>query len=98
MHSVDKVIDANEYSPDFMAVGYCDVCVNGLTSGVVKLQFKFPVSTELPVPTWMDFPNKTYASDTFESIRISEHGVLVRLLGVDNNNGVYVRIGRYLNK
>ena len=98
MHSVDKVIGVGEASPEFLVVGYCDILASGITTGAIKLQYKLPPSTELPAPAWTDFPDGSYTADFYKTVFLSEHGVIMRLLGVANNAGVYVRIARYLNK
>ena len=98
MHNVEAILAANAASPEFLIVGQCDVLVEGLTAGEVQLQYKLPVTTLKPVPTWTDFPDGAFAADTYKTVFISEHGVLMRLQGVANNAGVYVRLSRYLNK
>jgi len=98
MHSVDKILGVNESSPSFLIVGNCDIVVSGLSAGAVKLQYKLPPTAVLTEPAWTDFPNKSFTADTYSSIFVSEHGVQMRLTGVSNNAGVYVRLARYLNK
>ena len=98
MHSVEAVLTVGGASPSFLMVGSCDILVEGLTAGAVKLQYKLPPSTLKAVPAWTDFPDESYSADVYKTVFISEHGVLLRLLGVANNDTVYVRLARYLNK
>lgn len=96
--NVDAVLGVGEESPDFLVVGNCDICIQGLTSGAIQLQYKLTPTTALPAPTWKNFPDGTFTSDDYKTIFISEHGVQCKLSGVANNAGVYVRLSRYLNK
>lgn len=98
MHFSDSILGTNGASSPFLAVGYCDICIQGLTSGAVKLQYLLPPTMLLPTPTWADFPDGSYTEDTFETIFISQHGVHVRFLGVSNNGSVYVKIARHNNR
>lgn len=98
MHMVEASLGVGESSPGFLIVSNCDILVEGLTAGAVKLQYKLPPSTLKAAPAWTDFPDESYAVDVYKSVFISEHGVELRLTGVANNDGVYVRLGRYLNK
>lgn len=88
----EATLGADETSGTFLIIGNCDIWVSGLTSGTVKLQLLFPRKT-----TWLDVPDGTYTDDTMKTIFISEDGVRCRLVGVSNNAGVYVRMGRFLN-
>jgi len=93
----DKVLGVDEYTDSIVVTGQCDILIYGLTSGTIKLQFKLQPSTELPSPDWWDFPNGTFSADAFQTVFVSGDGVKCRLLGVDNNAGVYVRIAKFLN-
>jgi hypothetical protein len=97
-HNVDAVLGVDESSPAFLVVGNCDVVVQGLTSGAVKLQYKLTKTAALPSPAWTDMPDSTFTVDTYKTIFISEHGVTCRLTGASNNAGVYVRLAKFLNK
>jgi len=94
---VDAEIDANESTGAFLAVGYCDVSISGLTSGSVKIQYLLTPTTALPSPAWTDLPDGSYSADTYTTVFFSEHGVKIRLTGVSNNDGVYCRMARMLN-
>lgn len=98
MHCVDAVIDENESSPSMLLVGNCDIVISGLTSGSVKLQYLLPPTVALPSPAWTDYPADAFTEDAYKTLFISEHGVQFRLTGVSNNDSVYVRMARYLNK
>lgn len=98
MHMVEASLGVGESSAGFLIVGQCDVLVEGLTAGAVKLQYKLPPSTLKAAPAWTDFPDESYTTDVYKTVFISEHGVQLRLTGVANNAATYVRLGRYLNK
>ena len=93
----DKVIGVGESSDPFLLEGYCDIVVQGLTAGAVKLEYLLPPTANLPAPVWTNFPNALWSEDTYETLFISEHGVMFRLTGVGNNEDIYVRMSRYLN-
>lgn len=97
MKTVDKVLGANGESPPFFVIGNCDIIINGLTSGSVKLQYLLTETDELPVPAWTDYPEGTFSADIFKTIFISSTGVQCKFVGVSNNAGVYVRLSRFLN-
>jgi len=69
-----------------------DIIIQGITSGTVKLQYKLPVSAIKDTPVWTDFPNGTYSADTYTSIEVVSKNVQFRLLGVDNNAGIYIKM------
>jgi len=98
MHMVETLLGVGEASSEFLIVGNCDVLVENLTAGSVKLQYKLPPSTLKAVPAWTDFPDGLFTTATYKTVFISEHGVTMRVLGVANNADVYVRLSRYLNK
>jgi hypothetical protein len=95
---VDAVLDVDESSPSFLAVGYCDIVVQGLSAGSVKLQYKLKPTTALPAPAWVDFPDGSFSADTYTTVFFSEHGVNLRLTGVGNNDTVYVRLASFVNR
>jgi len=95
--NVDAVLGIGGTSPAFLLVGNCDVVVQGLTTGAVKLQYRLSPTVALPVPEWKDFPDGSFIVDTYQTIFISDHGVIFRLLGVGNNAGVYVRMAKFMN-
>ena len=95
---VDAVLGVNASSPSFLAVGYCDVVVQGLSAGAVKLQYMLKPTTALPAPAWVDFPDGSFAADTYTTLFFSEHGVNLRMTGVSNNDTVYVRMASFVNK
>jgi hypothetical protein len=95
---VDAVLDVDESSPSFLAVGYCDVVVQGLSAGTVKLQYKLKPTTALLSPAWVDFPDGSFTSDTYTTLFFSEHGVNLRLTGDGNNDTVYVRMSSFINR
>lgn len=97
MHSIEATLGTGDASPGFLVVGNCDILVEGLSSGSVKLQYKLPPSVIKESPAWTDFPGGEFTADIYKSVFISEHGVELRLLGVGNDE-CYVRIARYLNK
>lgn len=90
---VDATLGLNEETAAFMLVGHCDIWISGLTSGDVKLQVLFPNEV-----AYRDVPSGSFSADTFKNFFISEHGVKAKLVGVSNNAGVYVRMGRFLNR
>ena len=95
--NVDAVLGVNGTSPTALLVGNCDVVVQGLLAGAVKLQYKLTPTTALPSPAWVDFPDGSFTTDTYMTVFISDHGVLFRLQGVSNNDGVYVRMAKFMN-
>jgi hypothetical protein len=98
-HAVEAILGVDESCAQFLITGKCDILVEGLTSGAVQLQYKLPKSTVKTAPAWTAWPGTggTFTADAYKTVFLSEHGVLCRLTGVSNNNGVYVRIGRYNN-
>lgn len=92
---IDKVLGVGESTDSITIFGNCDVIVEGLSSGSVKLQYKLTATTELPSPQWKDFPSGTFSSDVFKTVHIAGSQVEVRLTGVSNNAGVYVRIDSF---
>ena len=98
MHMVETLLGVGQASSEFLIVGNCDILVENLTSGSVKLQYKLPPSTLKAVPAWTDFPGGLFTTAIYKTVFISEHGVIMRVLGVGNNANVYVRLSRYLNK
>lgn len=95
--NVDAVLGIGESSPDFLLTGNCDIIVQGLTAGAVKLQYRLTPTAALPAPAWADFPDGNFTADTYQTIFISEHGVNFKLVGVANNAGVYVRMAKFMN-
>jgi hypothetical protein len=90
---VEDTLSVDGEGSEFSLIGNCDVWISGLTSGSVTLKIKFPRST-----TWRDVPDATFTQDTWKTIFISESGVQGKLVGSNNNDGVYVRLARYSNK
>lgn len=93
---IDAVLGVGESSSDFLVNGYCDIVVSGLTAGAVKMQYMLSKTTALPVPTWTDFPDGSFTTDVFNTVFISADDVRVKMVGVANNAGVYVRITKHL--
>lgn len=94
---VDKVLGLGEETEGFIVVGNCDIQVQGLTSGSVKLQYKSGATPALPVPSYVDFPDAEFTEDTYKTIFMSDNQTRFKLVGVGNNSGVYVKISRFLN-
>ena len=95
--NIDAVLGVNGISPSFLLVGNCDVIVSGLTAGAVKLQYRLSPTVALPAPAWTDFPDGSFSANVYQTIFISDHGVIFRLVGVANNAGVYVRMAKFMN-
>ena len=91
---MDDVLGIGATSPEIHVTGYCDIVIQGLTSGSVKLQYLLSKTTELPAPVWTDFPDGSFTTDTFSTMFMSAVGVYFRFVGVTNNAGVYVKIAR----
>lgn len=98
MTYMDDIVGVGESSPEFLAIGYCDICIQGLTAGTIKVQYRLPKTTVLTAPDWKDFPDGSYTADTFDTLFVSQHGVYIKFLGVGNNAGVYVKAARHNNK
>lgn len=98
MAYMDVVLTTGATSPEFLAVGNCDLLIQGLAAGTIKLQYKLPVTVALPVPAWVDFPDGSFTTNIFQTIFFSEHGIKLRFVGVGNTNTSYVKISRFLNK
>lgn len=96
MSHYDEYIDANETTEQFPGVGVCEFIIQGLTSGMVKIQYLIPKTPTIPSPTWADYPGLAFVSDTYRKVYLSEEGVYFRAVGVGNNNDVYIRF-RTLN-
>lgn len=94
---VDKILGVNEYTDEISLIGSCDICIQGLTSGSVKLQYKLRKTDILTDPQWVDFPDGSFISDTYTTIFISDYGVKCRLIGVGNNITVYTRLSYKAN-
>jgi len=94
MDYIDAVLAANASSGEIHVTGYCDIVVQGLTSGSVKLQYLLNKTTALPAPAWTDFPDGSFSTNLFSTIFLSSHGVYFKWVGVSNNAGVYVKIAR----
>jgi hypothetical protein len=95
---IDAALGVNASSASFFAAGYCDLIVQGLSAGAVKLQYKLSPTTALPSPAWVDFPDGSFSADTYTTLFFSEHGVRLRMTGVSNNDGVYVRVSSYVRR
>lgn len=91
---MDVVLGVGGTSPEIHVTGYCDLVIQGLTSGVVKLQYLLNKTAALPAPAWTDFPDGSFSANTFQTIFMSAIGVYFRLVGVANNAGVYVKVAR----
>ena len=91
---MDDVLGVDATSPEIHVTGYCDIVIQGLTSGSVKLQYLLNKTTALPSPVWTDFPDGSFSTDLFNTIFLSSHGVYFKWVGVGNNAGVYVKIAR----
>ena len=91
---MDAVLGVGETSPEIHVTGYCDIVIQGLTAGAVKLQYLLNKTTALPAPAWTDFPDGSFSTNTFNTIFMSQHGVYFKFVGVGNNAGVYVKIAR----
>lgn len=99
MNYVEGVIDAGESTRDgFIASGNCDIIVEGLTTGTIKLQYKLRPSTLNPTPDWKDIPDGSFTSDTFQTLYISSTGVYCRLTSDGGNDNVYVKIAREVGR
>lgn len=98
MTYMEAVLTANSSSSAFLAIGYCDVCIQGITAGAVKIQYKLPKTVLLTNPAWTDFPDGSYTADMFQTIFFSQHGVEIRFTGVGNNAAIYVKAARHNNK
>lgn len=98
MTYMDQLLSTDKESAEFLAIGYCDVAIQNLSFGTVKLQYKLPATQALPSPEWKDFPDGSFTADTFQTIFVSQHGVMVRFVGLANNAGVYVKAARHNNK
>jgi hypothetical protein len=98
MTYMDDIIGVGESSPEFLAIGYCDVCIQGLSAGAVKIQYKLPATPVLTAPAWTDFPDGSFTADFFQTIFFSQHGVYIKFVGVANNANVYVKAARHNNK
>jgi len=94
---MDAVLGVGDTSPEFHVVGYCDLVIQGLTSGAVKLQYLLDKTTALPSPAWTDFPDGSFSTNIFNTVFLSQHGVYMRFVGVANNAGTYVKIAWHLN-
>ena len=94
---VDEVIGVNGETAPFVAKGMCDVIVQGLSSGAVKLQYMVRPTVAMPSPTWKDFPDGSFAADTMQTLFLSSSFIKVKLVGVSNNANVYCRIDREVN-
>ena len=92
MAYTQATLGANESTDPFILVGTCDIWIDNLNSGAVKLQIRHGAGG-----SWKDVPDASYTSDVFKTIFISEDQVYGRLTGVSNNAAVYARLGRYLN-
>jgi hypothetical protein len=94
--TVDAVLGVDASTDSLLCVGQCDIIVQGLSEGAVKLQYLLPKTVALTSPAWVDFPDGSFIVDTYKTIFISEHGVKLRLTGVSNNDTVYVKIAKHL--
>jgi hypothetical protein len=99
MNYVEGVIDAGESTAGgFIISGNCDVVVEGLTAGSIKLQYKLRPSPLNASPDWKDFPDGSFTEDTFKTLYISSAGVYGRLTSDGGNDGVYVKISREVGR
>lgn len=94
---VDGVLGVGGSTEGMVVIGQCDVSVQGLTTGAVKLMYKPGRTTALPTPVYVDFPDGSFTSDTYVTIFMSDDQTHFKLVGVGNNAGVYVKISRSLN-
>lgn len=94
MNYMDVVLGANGESPEIHVTGYCDIVIQGWTSGSVKLQYLLDKTVAMPEPVWTDFPDGSFSENTFKTIYLCSHGVYFKFVGVANNAGVYVKIAR----
>lgn len=90
----EKVLGVGESSDPFVISGSCDLLVEGLTAGSVKLQYLIPASAIWLTPTWVDFPDQSYTADVYKTVFMADDQVSLRLTGVANNAGVRVRFSR----
>lgn len=97
MKYVDKVMAPGGETDDIAVVGQCDILVQGLTSGSVKLQYLPPATEELPAPEFSDFPDGEFTEDVYKTIFMSDGRVRFKLVGIGNNDGVYAKIARFHN-
>lgn len=99
MNYVEGVLDAGESTQEgFIISGNCDVIVEGLTAGSIKLQYKLRPSPLNASPAWADFPDGEFSADTFKSLYISSSGVYGRLTSSGGNDGVYVKLAREVGR
>jgi len=96
MSHYDELIDANGEGSAFPGVGVCEFIVQGLTQGIIKIQYLIPKTDVMTNPVWVDYPGLAFTGNTYKKVYLSEEGVYFRAVGVDNNNDVYVRF-RTLN-
>lgn len=92
MAYVDATLAANASTDPLILIGNCDIWIDTLTSGAVKLQIRHGSGG-----TWKDVPDASYTEDVFKTIFISGDQVYGRLTGVSNSTSVYVRLSRFQN-
>jgi len=94
---VDEVIGVGGETAPFIAKGMCDIIIQGLSAGAVKLQYMVRPTAAMPSPTWNDIPDGSFTADTMQTLFLSSSFIKVKLLGVANNANVYCRIDREVN-
>jgi hypothetical protein len=92
MAFTQKALGVGEATDWFPLIGKCDIWVNGLLAGSVKLQFLFQGDL-----TPYDVPDGEFTADTFKTIFVSDEEIRGRLIGVGNTDGVIARLSRFKN-
>ena len=93
---VDANLGATDSTDAIVINGQCDVLIQGLTGGSVKLQYRLGPTDVLTAPAWQDFPGGSFSEDVYKTVFISEDQVWLRLTGVSAAGTPYVRLARHL--
>jgi hypothetical protein len=87
----DEYLDVDGEGTPFPAIGVCELCIQGLTQGSVKVQYLIPQTEKMLSPEWVDFPGLAFSTNVYQKVYLSDPGVSFRVVGDGNNDGVYVR-------
>lgn len=87
----DYLLDANGVSDKFPAIGACEFIIQGLTTGIIKIQYLIPKTPTMTSPEWVDYPGLSFISDTYRKVYLSTEGVYFRAVSVGSNDNVYIR-------
>ncbi len=94
---IDKFLEGTDETDPIKLIGYCDIVIQGMTSGTVTLQYKLKKTDILIAPTWENHPTGEFTENVSKTIFISDFGNEYKLVSSGTNAETYVRLSYFAN-